>query len=346
MAKKSKDKDEEEEACAFVPPKFDENEFMQNEIKKGKTTHFTILLGIGMGCLSLGLTAANQKGLAVFFGFLVMVSMKNYFKIVKVDTDFFEKKEWIGAGGTYIFTWVVIWTLLINPPFSDFSSPDIKRIQVFGIDDDDNWTVYKSSNADTLIFAGEDVRINATITDNIGVKPESIEMVLDPSIQANVSGPTTWETTHLWTLHNVTVGEHLISIISEDTNGHTSSRDYRFTVNADDFNPQIVDVQILGQDQSQAWQTVNSSNRNTLINVDEEVQVNATITDNVGIRTVQLIIPVSAVDSVTLTNNSEMMGNSYVWLLENVTSGQHNFTVRAEDLGGRVATRQYTLIVT
>ncbi len=338
MAKKKKD--EEEEVYKFTPPKFDEKVFMRNEIKKGKTTHFTILLGALMGIISVGLTYLNQRGLAVLFGFMVLVSFKNYFNLVRVDFTFFEKKDWFGAGGTYIFTWVVVWTLLMNPPFSDFSSPAIKRIVVYGIDDEGNWTAYGSGNADTLIMAGENIRINATVTDNIGVK--SVELVFNDSIARNSTGPVRDGDTYTWILENMTAGEHFVSIISEDENGHKGSRDYTFEVNADEFKPQVLDADIYGQDAVQTWVEYTTANQGTLIDHGEDVQVNASITDNVGLRSVQLIIQANSLGNYSLASQT---GNYWVWLLENVTAGQHNFTLRAEDLSGQVTARQYTILV-
>ena len=55
-----------------------------------------------------------------------------------------------------------------------------------------------------------------------------------------------------WILFNMSAGDHLITIIAEDENGHTASRDFEFTVNSDDYNPQIASVQIFGQDASGA----------------------------------------------------------------------------------------------
>ena len=314
MAKKSKD--EEEESYSFKPPKFDEKEFMQQEIKKGRTTHFTILLGIAIGVLSLALTSVNQIGLAVFLGFLVLLSIKSYFNLVRVEYEFFEKKDWVGAGATYLFTWVVVWTLLINPPFSDFSTPDIKTITILGVDDAGNWTLYESENAATLIHAGEDIQINVSVSDNVGVN--YVELVFNTSICSNQSGPDRWDHSYLWTLSNLSAGEHFISVISEDDNGHTSSRDGIFTVNPDDSNPQILDVQLLGLDAAQEWVEFDESNSESLINAGEDVRVNATVSDNIGIRNVQLVISSNAVASVLLTGNET---GTYTWLLETVNAG-------------------------
>jgi hypothetical protein len=48
-----------------------------------------------------------------------------------VDTSGFLKKTWIGNLGTYFFTFLAVWVLLLNVPFSDHAEPTVEKVIVW-----------------------------------------------------------------------------------------------------------------------------------------------------------------------------------------------------------------------
>src|SRR5207244_2160850 len=45
-------------------------------------------------------------------------------------TESFKRRDWIGHGITYFFSWLAFWIILLNPPFSDHVPPTIQSISV------------------------------------------------------------------------------------------------------------------------------------------------------------------------------------------------------------------------
>ena len=48
----------------------------------------------------------------------------------KVDTSKFERRDWIGHGGTFFFSWLAFWILFLNVPFVDVTPPVIEGVTV------------------------------------------------------------------------------------------------------------------------------------------------------------------------------------------------------------------------
>jgi hypothetical protein len=51
----------------------------------------------------------------------------------KVDTSEFERRDWIGHGGTFLFSWLAFWILFLNVPFVDVTAPVISDVRVNGV---------------------------------------------------------------------------------------------------------------------------------------------------------------------------------------------------------------------
>jgi len=130
MAKKKK-KEKEEEKYEFVPPEFDEKQFLKDEMSATKQVLIIVGYGVLMGVLAALATILISNGIA---GLAVLVvgfgTMKFLFNAMKFDLSKFTRKTWLGHAAWFFFTFLAIWILIINPPFTDFSSPEVKNVRL------------------------------------------------------------------------------------------------------------------------------------------------------------------------------------------------------------------------
>lgn len=133
MAKKRKKqkKAEEEEKYEFIPPEFDEKQFLKDEMSATKQVLLIVGYGALMGALAALATILTSNGIP---GLVVLVAgfgtMKILFNALKFDLSKFTKKTWLGHSAWFFFTFLAIWILLINPPFTDFASPEVKNVRL------------------------------------------------------------------------------------------------------------------------------------------------------------------------------------------------------------------------
>jgi hypothetical protein len=133
MAKKRKKqkKAEEEEKYEFIPPEFDEKQFLKDEMSATKQVLIIVAYGALMGGLAALATILTTNGIT---GLAVLVAgfgtMKILFNTMKIDLSKFTKKTWLGHSAWFFFTFLAIWILLINPPFTDFAAPEVKNVRL------------------------------------------------------------------------------------------------------------------------------------------------------------------------------------------------------------------------
>lgn len=133
MAKKRKKqkKVEEEEKYEFIPPEFDEKQFLKDEMSTTKQVLIVVAYGVLMGGLAAIATILTSNGIT---GLAVLVAgfgtMKLLFNTMKFDLSKFTKKTWLGNIAWFFFTFLAIWILLVNPPFNDFASPEVKNVKL------------------------------------------------------------------------------------------------------------------------------------------------------------------------------------------------------------------------
>jgi hypothetical protein len=184
MAKKRKKGKPEPEDYEFRPPDFDEKEFLQKEIRDSRTALTTIIYAICFGIVAglISMMGANLAPVAFLVGIAGIVTLKYFYSIVKVDTSELKKRNWAGNIGTYFFTFLAIWVLMLNMPFSDHAPPSVDKVIVW-VDDGTNvygkeyrlseasgtylWAALNATH-DPVIHANSSYRINITakVTDN------------------------------------------------------------------------------------------------------------------------------------------------------------------------------------
>ncbi len=181
MAKKKR-KDEAEDGYEFKPDEFDRTEFLRREFRDAKAAYITIGYALVMALASLGLTHAGQPHLGIILGILAVLFLRHLFPMLGVDTssDTFKAKNWLSSVAVYLFTWIAVWILLVNPPFMDMGTPGVEKFEVFGLDADGNYTILNNTNDLNLFSRGETAVIVAFVVDNVEVAEVHIE-VEDPT---------------------------------------------------------------------------------------------------------------------------------------------------------------------
>lgn len=117
MAKKRKRTKPKEEEYEFVPPDFDEREFILKDIYGTK-----ILLVVSLLAVFIGIAASFiDKAWEWYGGMLLLVlaiaGMKELLKLLRFDMDLVETKTMLGNYVLFFFLSLGVWILLINPPF-------------------------------------------------------------------------------------------------------------------------------------------------------------------------------------------------------------------------------------
>lgn len=122
MAKKRRiiEKKAQEEDYEFVPPEFDEEEFIRKDLYGTKVllvvAVFAIIIGLLCSCVQKAFSDTGlYLGLALLF--LGIAAIKPMLKLVRFDPDLLERKTIVGNFILYLFLGLGIWILMLNPPF-------------------------------------------------------------------------------------------------------------------------------------------------------------------------------------------------------------------------------------
>lgn len=172
MAKKRR-KEKEEESYEFEMPEFDEEEYLRKEIRETKTLFITFIFAAIMGVVSFGLRFIDLAT-SILVGLIAIVFLRHIYPLFKINTSLMEKKQWGTNLIFYIFTWLLIWIILTNPPFSDIQSPAIKTEGIY-FGTNGTWTKLNDTN---MILSTHNVSINFTVRDNVDVDVSTVRVVI------------------------------------------------------------------------------------------------------------------------------------------------------------------------
>lgn len=226
MAKRRKEKDEEEDK-PFKLPKFDEEGFLKRERRNIKSTFISFLFGIAMALICFAFWALMGQSnfrwpLVVLVALANSIFLKTIFERFNIDISDFGRKNWFGSFAIYIFTWLVILIVLVNPPFYDDEPPTIEAVVL------PNWQEF-----------GGTINILAKITDNSGIEKGQITFTIDDNsissenfeyidniFRYSYESPenNTGEETHTFKLTIKDAGGHTAEI--EDTFGFSNETIY------------------------------------------------------------------------------------------------------------------------
>lgn len=110
-----------EEEYEFVPPEFDEKEFILKDLYGTKVLLVVTALAVIVGIVSAIIYDIDHDGYLYLIGivlmFLVVLGMKEFLKLLKFDPDLLESKSMIGNYVLFLLLSLGVWIVLINPPF-------------------------------------------------------------------------------------------------------------------------------------------------------------------------------------------------------------------------------------
>jgi hypothetical protein len=127
-------KRKDEAADVIELPEFDEAEFMRNDIESTKAALWSILYAVPAAGVAYGITVgAGAPVIALGVGILLLFGLRYLLPILRVRTAAFKRRDWLGHAATYFFSFLAFWILLMNPPFGDFTPPEIRAPWVNGV---------------------------------------------------------------------------------------------------------------------------------------------------------------------------------------------------------------------
>jgi len=194
----------------WEPPEFDEVQFMRTEMRSARAAIVVVLWAVPAALVSWGLTLLGIAVVAFFAGLGMMFLLKWIIPLVRVDTSKYKRKDWLGHGGTFFFSWLAFWILLLNPPFADLTSPAIYAVTVDG-----------RAVGCGAILAGVSVdphSLNVSAGDNVGIAIVTVEFTTGSPLGMDHVGGTLW--TYLW---DVPSSPASATIVAKDVNGHLSA---------------------------------------------------------------------------------------------------------------------------
>ncbi len=166
MAKRREQKDESE-SKDFEMPKFDKENFVSKEKEKIKATFISFGFAFVIALISFGFwillqDSPFQWALVVLFGIFSASWIQYLFKQFSVDTDKIEKKGMFSSFAIYLFTWLFILIVLVNPPFYDAEPPQVNMVTLPDMQE-----------------PGGTVLIVSKITDNAGIKDNQAQLKIE-----------------------------------------------------------------------------------------------------------------------------------------------------------------------
>lgn len=220
MAKKRKEKTEQEEDD-FKLPKFDEEKFLKKERRNIRTLFISFFFGVLIALISFGFWALLSGSmfrweLVLLLGVFNMSWLKYIFIKLKIDLTDFGRKGWFGSLGTYIFTWLLVLIVLVNPPFYDNEPPRIELVVLPEMQE-----------------LNGTIEIVAQIIDNVEVQSQDITCMLHYPDGANTSIENFEfeDTFFTYTFENPDnlTGEFIITLSAKDVNGHQKNVEKQFS---------------------------------------------------------------------------------------------------------------------
>jgi len=227
MAKKKK----KEEKYEFKIPEFDEIDYMKKEMESAKVAIITIAFAIPVALLSYLLTLAGVSIIAFFVGILGIFCLRYLYPLLRIRTEDFDKKTWLGNAAMMFFTWLAFWVLLLNPPFTDLSRPTITEVKVSV---GNNWMDVKDGGSIAVPLNGNssaDITVRAIVTDNVGIRSVNIIVRQGENPSQNLPMNPTPRNVYVYEIQDAKPNDSfIITIEAIDTSGRFQSFSFRATV--------------------------------------------------------------------------------------------------------------------
>jgi hypothetical protein len=114
--KKRKEEEKKESTYEFVPPSFDEKDFLEKDIRATKVTLLSFFWGLIFG-IAAGLLNSISPFVGLVLLFIGIYLLKFFYQMAKIDTKEIDKKGWLGNYAMFFFLFLGTWIMLLNPPF-------------------------------------------------------------------------------------------------------------------------------------------------------------------------------------------------------------------------------------
>ncbi len=166
---------------SFVPPKFNETEFLQGENRSAKMIYISLGMSVVAALFSFvlmmvlfELDVSSYRTIPIVIPIMCIPVGLFLFKKFGIDLKKLEKKKYFENGFMYAAGWVALFLITMNPPISDLSDPHISDVVVMGtnIDGDEVWYLDEVVT-DFPDVNGSDVKsieVYCLITDNWEVR--------------------------------------------------------------------------------------------------------------------------------------------------------------------------------
>ncbi|MGE4274829.1 MAG: hypothetical protein AB7E27_02050 [Candidatus Methanomethylophilaceae archaeon] len=129
--KKRRAPKEEEEKYEFVPPEFDEKEFLLKDIQVTKVLWVVTALAIIMGFFAYFFSEmAGEMVVGLLILMVSLIGMKQILALFRFDVSEIENKSMIGNYILFFFLFLGIWIICMNPPLADHTNPVIGDMNV------------------------------------------------------------------------------------------------------------------------------------------------------------------------------------------------------------------------
>ena len=208
-----------EENYEFIPPDFDEDTFIHRELVSFRTTLILFLWAIVAAAVSWGAFAAMggvKTGWLLGLGIAAVffLGLRKLFAVLKVDIKHFGKREWLGTGALYFFTWLSFFIIAINPPISDFAAPRVELHASPGLQE-----------------ADDPVTIDLFVDDNHAIDDYTFRLERDGQMLAGKGDLTTVGRGHYrYWANGLAPGSYVASASATDDSDHTDNDTVSFAV--------------------------------------------------------------------------------------------------------------------
>jgi hypothetical protein len=188
-----------EDSPGFSPPEFDEVDYMRREIAGAKASILVVLWALVGGLLAYGMVLGGLHwAIAFLLGLGTFLGLQFVMPTFGVHSEKFVRRDWIGHGATYFFSWLAFWILLLNAPFSDFTSPTIHGILVGTYDSAANPGPGNATVACVAVFSqnvvpptelGNDtILVIFRASDNVGISSPAVTVEGAPATAEPAAG--------------------------------------------------------------------------------------------------------------------------------------------------------------
>jgi len=185
LAKKRRQKIEKKDDLDLKLPEFDEHQFIDLELRKAKLSLIAFIFALVMVFITYQLyliTYPDARG-PIVLGLFAVLAVPFIINQLKIDISDFEWKNWIGVGAIYVMSWLAIFILLCNPPFSDFIEPELDEDSIIihyvkSGDNSENWIEWNTTTDPQALISPIKIRISVKIYDNSEVDKDSVKITI------------------------------------------------------------------------------------------------------------------------------------------------------------------------